>query len=198
MYISKITLNPAHRLVLRDIGNRYRLHQTLADVAPEHLYRLEQKTGDLHILMQSAAAPNFSNLPYNYALFTEARLYQPAFQTGAALAFKIAAQPVINRTVKRGNRNNRTAIDPLEWLAHRGQLHGFQVLAATALTPVDTLQVSKALEGDKKRRWTISTVLLAGTLLIVDLEKFTAAVTGGIGYSKHLGQGLLSVLPLKN
>lgn len=198
MYISKITLNPAHRLVLRDLRNRYQLHQTLANVIPQHLYRLEQKPGDLHILMQSPGPPNFSNLPYNYALGTEARPWEPTLQSGDVLAFKITANPVINRTVKHGNRNNRQKIDPLLWLKHRGQLHGFEMLAATELTPVDTLRVSKNMEegvGDK-RHWTISTVTLAGTLRITDLEKFMAAVMNGVGHSKHLGQGLLSVLPL--
>jgi CRISPR system Cascade subunit CasE len=195
MYISKIVLNPAHRLVRRDIFNRYRMHQTLADVASQHLYRLEQKTGNLHILMQSPAPPNFSNLPYNYALSTESRSWPLDFQTGDMMLFKLAAHPVINRTVKTGSRNNRQPLEPLAWLTHRSQLHGFETLSVNQLTPVDTLQVSKPLDDEKKRRWTISTVTLTGTLRIIDLEKFTTAVTTGVGHSKHLGQGLLSVLP---
>lgn len=74
-----------------------------------------------------------------------------------------------------------------DWLADRGQRHGFEL---------DRSSVSVSAyqqHGGKRGQLRFSTVDLAGELMVTDAQRFVKTLTNGVGRAKAFGCGLLLV-----
>jgi len=78
----------------------------------------------------------------------------------------------------------------LEWLARKGQTHGFELLEAT----VAAAGASELVHSHSTGR-TFQGVVFEGRLVVRDAERFREALEQGIGPGKAYGYGLLSVGP---
>ncbi len=204
MYLTRLLLNPRSRLVQHDIGDRYRLHRTIMSGFPEDvpidervLYRVEiARTGDITLLVQSLFEPEWGrserlNTPGMLLSSGDAnpwvKAYDPRFQTGQALNFRLDANPAVKRDGKRHallKEDQQSA-----WLTRKGAENGFALLSHQIVRTQDSI--------GRKESYTMKWhgVRFDGVLQVVDAGLFAAAVATGIGAAKGFGFGLLSVLP---
>lgn len=175
----------------------------------------------VRLLVQSNVAPDWSGLP------TEA--LGPAFDgrgnpavrrvdeeydrivAGARFIFRLRANAtkcLSDRTPGREDRlaGKRVALlreaEQLEWLARKGEQHGFRLLATELNPDLAAVQVS-AQATERGRRpgqagggpmsLCFGAVLFNGRLEVTDAERFRAALRDGIGRGKAFGFGLLSI-----
>lgn len=234
MYLSRLILNPRHRAVWRDLSDVHAMHRTVMsgfpNVAAEGdargrlgvLYRLEThaRTGEPTLLVQSAIAPNWQQLPAGYLLDDgrpnpDCKEVGPIFdrlQAGMALTFRLHANPTRRLFTPRSSDGSRprgkrvelrTEKEQLNWLARKGTQHGFSLVSVRATAgsaaPVPAVRTQPRGKVVGRRpagaRMTFAAVTFDGVLRITDAERFRQALTGGIGSGKSYGFGLLSIAP---
>lgn len=214
MLLSKLVLDPQSHLARRDLANPYQMHASLCrafaapdERPPRFLWRLEaaRNTRFPHVLVQSAAAPNWEGFGAYFCAPPEVgRLPLGHLQEGQPLRFRLRANPTVTRydpeairqrqdgTVNqgKGKRHGLTTVEEqLSWLARQGERGGFTVLG-TMVASSERVRMTKHKGGPPI---TVQAVLFEGHLRIADLEAFKATLQGGVGPAKALGFGLLSV-----
>ena len=199
MFQSTLRLNRRHPLAQLDLGDRYELHRTVLSAFPQPtppeesiLFRLES-VGQLPyatILVQSLTWPDWDNLegisgPGYFYEAPAVRTVDSVFEVGLRLRFLIHA----NATVKRGGKNHaiRAADNLSDWLARKGQQHGFRIDAST----VRILKLGKQQTSDREKTWHV--VQFSGALQVIQSEEFRNALRYGVGRAKRFGCGLLTV-----
>jgi len=175
------------------------------------LYRLEmdRRRGRILLYVQSRIEPDWSFLPPDYlvndgmpnpAVKSVERAYA-SLREGRVLRFRLRANPTRKIDTKSGpngeRRNGRrvplSGVDAqVEWLARKGEQHGFQLLQATiaatgAAELVQSYSTGRTFQG----------VLYEGRLVVRDAERFREALANGVGPGKAYGFGLLSIAPDK-
>lgn len=203
MYLSRLTLDPRHPHVRRDLGNRYEMHRTLTRAyAPDEtttphrfLWRLESSpfdAGSAVLLVQSEIRADWTPLAANTGYALEVignkpvdldRLIQPDIR----YRFRLQANPTVTRNGKRYGLVKEE--DQLAWLERQGLGHGFKVLA-TMRAECERLQARQTSAG---RRITLQSALFEGHLEPTDPTLLRHAVLSGLGHGKAWGLGLLSV-----
>lgn len=203
MYLSRLTLDPRHPNVRRDLGNRYEMHRTLArayvpdaTAAPHRfLWRLESSQFDAGwavVLVQSEISADWAPLEGDagYTLEIEGnkavdldRLIQPDVR----YRFRLQANPTVTRNGKRYGLVKEE--DQLAWLERQGVGHGFKLLA-TIRAECERLQARQTSTG---RRITLQSALFEGHLVPTDPTLLSHAILSGLGHGKAWGLGLLSV-----
>ena len=199
--------------------------ESAGDCRPSFLFRIDASVSDtaprVMILVQSTEKPDweyaFQNAPL-LAAAPETREYNPAFETGNRLRFRVCmnlsrkAQTAKDGTFigKRSERvdgagrqksqGKRVAVildgdrDPeqtvREWFTGKAARAGFEV-------DVLRLQSLGWLIGKKPNNGTMKfrSALLEGTLVVTDAAAFSQTLAKGIGSAKAFGFGLLSVKP---
>jgi CRISPR system Cascade subunit CasE len=221
MYLSKLELNLRSREARRDLNIPYELHRTLANafVTPEGqdyrathgvLFRVESTVGfgaQPVVLVQSATAPNWSQLPLDYTQRpVPCKSYAPTLTTGQVLGFRLVANPtkkVAREGRRQGNRvplfnvgGSEEATPAQQWLQRKAVLCGFELLHVLA---EDFRQTSTHPNGSSgrpnKQQLPLYGVRFDGLLRVSDPHLLAKAVGQGIGSAKAFGFGLLSLNP---
>ena len=212
MYLSRLILNLRHRQVRTDLARPYEFHRTLLRAFPDHLaageerllFRLETdpRRAEPVALVQSQLLPAWEQLPADYLadalddVNPAVKSYDLALQAGRTLSFRLVANPTkrLSRSLSKGlEKSKRVGLykqeEQLDWLARKGEQHGFRVLAAT----VGRQDRSE----DSSHQITLLSVQFDGLLGVTEPDRLTAAVMDGIGSAKAFGCGLLSLAPAR-
>ena len=195
MHLSRLTINPRSRAVRRDAANPYEMHSTLARVlSPESgfLWRLEESV----LLVQSAQRPDWGMLEPEYlARPSESKALEldGLALLKQALRFRLRANPTVTKWDEEAGKNKRHGLHDLEaqleWLGRQGQRGGFTVLGAM----VSHSERLKCLKRGGSAPITLVAVTFDGHLRVHDPELFLEKLEIGLGHSRALGLGLLSI-----
>ena len=210
MHLSKLTLNPRHRQVQRDLANPYQLHRTLMSGFPETLsegervlHRLETdpRSGSIIVLVQSQTPPDWSHLANGQEYLLDApatKQFEPTLIHGQQLRFRLRANPTA-KTWSERNPVKKTRVPlvheekQIAWLERKGTHHGFRILEQR-ISHTETHRGRKRRGGATIMLYTIQ---FDGILQVTDAEKFADALASGIGPAKAFGCGLLSIAPAR-
>ncbi|MCA9994339.1 MAG: type I-E CRISPR-associated protein Cas6/Cse3/CasE [Anaerolineales bacterium] len=217
IYLSRLLLEPNSRQVQRETADPYNLHRTILKAFTDNrdqsgiLHRLEvhPRTGQITLLVQSQAEPDWSPLlNKDYLLPTDpfSGLDNPAIKTvnltlaqGQIFQFRLVANPTIKKVRRDENdeRRNSNRV-PLKcescqksWLYKKAKSHGFHILDLQ----INQSQNQKSWQKDNGRPITLYTVQFNGRLQITNADQFNHALCYGIGPAKAFGCGLLSLAP---
>jgi CRISPR system Cascade subunit CasE len=170
------------------------------------LYRIDPRAGgSVVILVQSALMPDwdyaFHNAGNLLAARPEAKPFNPSFEVGQVLRFRLTANPtktIDHKSAAEGYRKNgrrvRVRNDQLvEWLTRRAERAGFAVEDGTLAVQPGFVYVNKTRD-DKGQR--LFSVRYEGQIRVVDPDCFRKTLFAGIGPAKAFGFGLLSVARL--
>jgi CRISPR system Cascade subunit CasE len=223
MYLSQLMLNPSCRLVQRDLARPYEMHRTLSHAFPQGevhvtrdaddavglLYRADDQEGVISVLVQSKTAPDWRWLAEQrdgrgYPYLTRPVGFKPvnvALAAGQLLSFRLRANPTKRLSAGKGHNGKRVGIDAeeeqLNWLARKGEQHGFRLLQAQASRDAK-IKNEKAIERDDKvHDLELLSVQFDGVLQVTDAALLLRAVEIGIGSGKGFGFGLLSLAPAR-
>jgi CRISPR system Cascade subunit CasE len=183
------------------------------------LWRLEPETdeqGYSRVLIQSRAKPEWSLLRESGWLAKAEpgidlakKLALHALDSGQIFRFRLRANPC---KTTQGKRIGLVHLDAQrDWLARKGERHGFALPAADTPDYFDFVESAggrahadvrvsqdQMLIGRKHDGTTIHvfSVLFEGRLTVTDVAQFKSALETGIGHGKMMGLGLLSVVPI--
>jgi CRISPR system Cascade subunit CasE len=211
MWLSKVHLNLRSREVRRDIADPYQMHATLSRVfaepnqkcaAGEFFWRLEPEvsiTGDPVLLVQSKNVPDWTRTNLRDWMASEPapaidlahRLDLERIKESDNFRYRLRANPTVCRNGKRVGLSHYEQYN--EWLLRKGELHGFAI--CTSHSSQEQMVRGKKHDG---RIISAFSVLFDGVLRVKNPENFISAIQRGIGHSKALGMGLLSVVPLSS
>lgn len=194
MFLTKIVVNPSSYYAAR-LLRPYQAHTTMNAIFPDEaahprlLFRVENNpfTDQLTVLAQSQYSPSAEWLVQNkgFALSVQSKPYNPTFEAGERLIFRLLASPV-RRSNGKQLPYSSTSEEGLSWLADHQK--GFKVLTAS-LTTQNIVVVASA----KRPCYSIPAVQYDGFLEVTDTGEMLSAVQRGIGRSRHLGFGMLSL-----
>lgn len=228
-YLSQLTLDPQARAVGRALGDLYSLHQLVYSAFPDGgadgvgrvLFRLDADTSgggvSPSLLVQSEQPPDWERLDTPAVCVRGPKLWQPQFERGQTLRFRLRASPTKKTALPRGHSQAGhqrqglvTRPEQAAWLERQGLRCGF----ALRETPADWFDafdeqepraavqiVSRGhLKGHKPAGNTGSAMTLThlavdfdGLLRVTDPAAFAEAVRTGLGPGKAFGMGLLSL-----
>lgn len=182
------------------------------------LWRQEPETdreGRPRVLIQSYATPDWSRIAVSDWLAQAEpgidlmqKLKLDRLHAGQAFRFRLRANPC--KTVQ-GKRHGLFHPDAQRaWLARKGEQHGFLLPESTTPDYFDFMQSPEGrayhdvrvsheqmLKGSQHggNAIRVYAVLFEGRLTVTEPARFKAALETGIGHSKVMGLGLLSVVP---
>lgn len=222
MRLSRLALNPRSRVVARCVGDIYRLHQQVmvgfgevteteaARAALGVLHRLEMdpRRGRIMLYVQSRDAPDWSILPSGFLVEGSETEPNPAVRSLAPMIEQVRRDLVMTFRL-RGNATEKNFVttadkpgkvngqrfpvqDRRAWLIRKGEQHGFALEERdmdVRVTPEAAVSGMRPETGSL----TLEGALYEGLLKVVEVERFRAALAGGIGPGKAFGFGLLSV-----
>lgn len=228
MYLSRLILDPFQRTVQQDLANCHNLHRTIMSAFPGVegedararlgvLYRIEpeRRGNGIVVLVQSAEAPDWTRLLPRYprAVFDgprDVRQLSTAIAAADVLRFRLFANPTKRAAERlpaglhaRSKRVDlRTEAAQIDWLARKGDQHGFRLAPGGQPGTVAVL----AVPGGQQTGWrggptlaplTLASVRFDGLLVVTDPTRFRDALARGIGPGKAYGFGLLSIAPVR-
>ena len=218
LHLSRLTLNPFSKEVIRDLADPYDMHRTLsraaeiqADVLTPFLWRQEQSgpTEPPVVLIQSEKELRWEALPEGFTSSIEHRSWNPdaLLLAGQRVRFRVVANPTVNRVPKpkpgeepsplpaRGRRKRlplRSEADQLEWIERQSNRLGLtDVIAAVS--------GSSQIRSNRKPNHplTVCTAQFDGVGTIADPEALSSGLRHGIGHARMLGLGLVSLAPVR-
>lgn len=205
----RITLNPWHQQVQRDLAQPYEMHRTLstalhrAGMTDRMLYRVEAEGQAAFVLLQTATAADglMGTLPDGYAKRVDGpkglESALDALENGRTYRFRLLANPTAKLKRDDGSPVRVPLVRPestestkgyMDWLQRKGRLHGFEPQQVTD-SPV---KLDSTIKG---RKVPLMAVRFDGLLTVADAERLREAVRKGIGSGKAFGFGLLSLGP---
>lgn len=181
------------------------------DFARHFLFRVDPHSGgSAAVLVQSAVRPDwdyaFHNAGYLLAAPHQMKEFEPEFQEGQRLQFRLLAnptrrlskhsveedgQPVAERSI--GKRVPVRDDNLIDWLVRRAESWALIDRECTTVQP-GYVYVSKERNGSGQR---LRSVRFDGILTVTDPAKFREILESGIGSAKAFGFGLLSVAPVR-
>ncbi len=162
------------------------------------LFRVEVD-GPARILVQSVQKPDwswaFQNAPGFLLEQPRVKKFEPEFQQGQELRFRLRANPTKRLSKQRRRVPVGTDEKTLwQWLCDKGRSGGFQLPDAPDGAIRDVARHEASKNGSKNPIRYMS-VLYEGRLSVTDAQEFTQTIAKGIGPAKAFGCGLLSVAP---
>lgn len=209
MYLSRVMLDADKRETLKALTSPQLMHAAIEDCfegeRQRRLWRIDQLSDNLYILILSQQKPNFHDFTKRFATQTdsnaaETKEYEPflnRLKEGQIWRFRLRANPVHSISEKR-NASQRgkvmahvTTQYQKQWLLDRAQKYGFS-LDEEAFDVVHTQWLKFEKGGSGKV--SILAVSFEGLLTIQNTEKFKQALITGIGRGKAYGCGLLTIV----
>jgi CRISPR system Cascade subunit CasE len=201
IYLSQLLLDPSCPQVQAELRDPYQMHRTLskgfgdgpAFAAARCLFRVDEArdTAGLRLLIQSLAEPDWQRLTARRYLLgaPQVRQFEPAFEPGQRLAFRLRANPTVKHDGKRLALYREE--EHLAWLQRKAQAAGFVVSSAVARLPQKLgFRTTQGLDT------CLFGVTFDGRLRVSDPHKLVDVLARGIGSAKAFGFGLLSVAPV--
>lgn len=207
MFLSRLVLDPLCRQVQQELVEPYEMHRSImrAFEGPRDqarvLFRVDvsHHTGIPSLLVQSQEKPEWGFLDgvqgYLLGLSPDGlpnpacKQFAPQPTAGQVLSFRLHANPTFKRAGKRLAWLQEE--DQLRWLHRKGEEAGFRLVQALA-APLGMTNGRKREEGgDQSLTWFV--VRFEGVLQITNVAACLQALESGIGASKSLGCGLLSL-----
>jgi len=219
MYLTRLFLNPVHRDVHKCMEDSHALHvrvlslfgdseQGRANLGVLHRLEVNEQTGTVVLLVQSATAPRRDALPAGFldpraaADAWSSTPLEPFFDrltTGAAFRFRLranATRRIDTKTGPDGKRRNGRRV-PLRrddvlraWIVRK--------LADAGLEPAGEVRIRPdgAPRGNRAgKRVTHEAHVFEGVAIVRDGARARDAVQRGVGPAKAYGCGLLSLAP---
>jgi CRISPR system Cascade subunit CasE len=186
-----------------DFGNGHIHVQRKTDAG--FLFRIDHLSdGRTAILVQSATKPDWEYAFHNAAHFLAAPIqvksFEPGFEVGQTLRFRLVANPTRKVDTKSGSDGKKrngcrvpvTADKLDEWLQRQGKEAGFSIEKHISHHGYVYFNKSKGEDGNR-----LFSVHFEGILKVNAPDEFlNRAIIKGIGTAKALGFGLLSVVPV--
>jgi CRISPR system Cascade subunit CasE len=203
-WLTRLVLDPRHRGIRALLADGGRQHTWLMHLAPAGLgdqprraagllYRIEDSTRGLVVLVQTAAEPLLDALPSDGVLQVATRKLAPqldALHIGASVRYRIVANP----TKRWGNSAPEPALvgklhthrgpAAIEWWTDRAPTAGLDILAADWRPLDDTIVNGRARHARAQ---------FDGLATVTDPIVLREAIGTGIGRSQSYGCGLLSI-----
>jgi CRISPR-associated protein Cas6/Cse3/CasE subtype I-E len=154
LHLSRLILDPMSRQVQNELASPYEMHRTLSHAFPglgeaefraaRVLFRADDDNGALHLIVQSKTVPDWDAFHKHlngkrYSLGApQMKEWQPQFQNGQRLRFRLLANPTyrpfVAKDAKLKKNIERVGLfheyERLDWLLHRGQReYGFALEA---------------------------------------------------------------------
>jgi CRISPR system Cascade subunit CasE len=215
MYLSRLLLNSRSRQVQREVVDPYQRHRTIMAAFPEDLpeserilHRLETDSDcyAIMLLVQSLSRPDWGWLedkdylqpsgPFMGDPNPAVKRFDLTLRAGQVLRFRLRANPTVKKKRPGKPHGNRVPLvreeRQREWLARKGDQHGFRVLDVLIHSKGDR-QGWVLRNGKGRHRLTLHVVQFDGLLKVRDPAKVELAVQEGIGPAKAFGCGLLSL-----
>jgi CRISPR system Cascade subunit CasE len=114
------------------------------------------------------------------------RCFDPTFQAGQRLAFRLRANPTIKRHGKRYGLYQEA--EQIEWLRRKAEEGGFILEMATPA--IQQRQLRSSRRGAEMQ---FLAVRFDGMLRVSDPARFVETLSSGLGSAKAFGFGLLTV-----
>ena len=218
MYLSRIELDTNRHNTRRAISSPQKIHaaieqcfrnQNLENV-PRKLWRIDSLNDKLYLLLLSPELPDFTHFAKQFSkadAVGETKNYEPLInriKNGQQLHFRLCGNPVhsVRKAEEKGTRGkvfpHITIEQKRNWLIKKAESNGF-CLEDGAFDVVETgirkfYRKPKELQGKGESTVEIAYSVFEGVLTVIDVEKFTHALTQGVGRAKAYGCGLLTVI----
>ncbi|GLZ78349.1 type I-E CRISPR-associated protein Cas6/Cse3/CasE [Actinorhabdospora filicis] len=205
LHLTRITLNPADRNAITDLGDLQRLHRRLMLLVPDDLgdrarqqagvlFRIDETASRTAILIQTRAEPGVDRIPSGYGTI-EHRDISPLLEhlaVGTKVAYRITANPskrnAIGEAAGKIRALNGAAADT--WWRDKATACGMEPGQFSTVSLPDAV----AKKGPDPRRWIRHGLRrFEGTATVTDPDALRDAVLSGIGRAKAYGAGLLSL-----
>ena len=209
----------ANRLLQQVVQNNYREHQLLwqlfpedADASRDFIYRSQQ-----HLLRRVYYVVSDRKPKAALGWDVASKSYSPKLIEGAQLAFSLRVNPIVTRKDSAGKRHRHDVVMDakrtmnykqqqlpdrkstgqiiqqagIDWLTSRSEKYGFEINEKSMV--VESYDQHRSYKSRSKMPIQYSTMDVAGTLEVGDVEKFSNALMSGIGPAKAFGCGLMLV-----
>lgn len=124
---------------------------------------------------------------------------QQSLVRGQTWRFELVANPTKSVAGARGTRGklvtSLNADQQLDWLASKGESHGFSLLEDARLTRRDSVSFNQTKAG-VTRRIALNVARFAGTLEVTNAEDLRTTLSQGIGRARAYGCGLMTLAPV--
>ncbi|PKN75262.1 MAG: type I-E CRISPR-associated protein Cas6/Cse3/CasE [Candidatus Cloacimonetes bacterium HGW-Cloacimonetes-2] len=220
---------PRYETLLNDPDSLKPFNPAMLEDRP-FLFRLDNNVSDdgqrAIIIVQSSLKPNwdwcFHNAPDFLAAPPQMKNYDPDYQSGETLRYRIKLNPTIKSSSQKsinaitgeaGKNSKRLALtwdkdsDPETainiWFAKKAESSGFKLIQSK-LIQLSWVYGSKMKAADEQNeagkvqhhKMKFRSALLEGILEVTDPSSFNRCICDGIGSAKSMGFGLLTVLRL--
>ena len=200
MILSRIKLDTAAISTKLAIANPQKMHAAVEECvnnAERKLWRIDELSASVYLLILSPNAPDFSHFKYGYN--GESRDYSAVLQqieSGKLLNFRLCANPTYTKSAGTGNRGKICAHVTIEqrrkWLLDKACKWGFNLNEDDFEIIVSDNISFRKKQGAKPVELGIA--VYEGLLTVTDTELFKKALTDGIGRAKAYGCGMLTVV----
>ncbi|MCD0447508.1 type I-E CRISPR-associated protein Cas6/Cse3/CasE [Glycomyces sp. A-F 0318] len=220
LFLARISLNPTHRDVQRDLGDAAQMHTTLMRLLPDGmgadprkqanlLFRVENGPTGTTVLAQATQPLHPERLPTGYATADVKDItgLLHAVQKGTAVRYRVDLNPT-----KSERRNTPTTDAPASgrpprprgtvralsgpaadtWWRQRAADSGLDL---HTLLPTNPAWPPRRNTGADRTTIQFTLCRYEGIGTITDPDRLRIALTEGIGRAKPYGAGLLSLLP---
>lgn len=222
MFLTKLELDPRLRLSRKFLGSPQAMHAVVMkacsrplsdgpadspyDLDGRVLWRVDGSHSGTVLYVMSPGVPEMTQLENEAGVaHASARTldYVPflnRLEVGQEWAFRLAANPVLNRSRGEGVRGQRvghvTVAQQCEWLERRAGTHGFSLNAGASVVVTRRERPvfgRERAEGDGRDRVTINRTVFEGLLRVDDAALMRQTLVRGLGPSKAYGCGLLTL-----
>lgn len=216
-YLNKLLLNPTNSQVQTDLGNFYDLHRTLkttlikSGYQNRFLFRVDYQITDkpINLLLQTEMPVDLLSGSFPSGYLLDAKLNKDisgllnVLRQGMVLKFYYRANPVAKiRSDNKKHPSKVPLVHPttlvkeeriyqgyLDWLLEKAKESGFEIIS-TDIVRTNTFIWRK---NSKSVSVPLFVVDYEGLLKVKDENKLYEAIVKGIGPSKSLGMGMLSL-----
>lgn len=202
MYLSRITLNTAHRQTMKALVSPSIFHGAVENsfdgARARRLWRIDDLNGKKYILILSEAVPKLNQFAeqFGYAGEYETKDYTPLLERiadGGRWQFRLTANPV----VAKSHGKIMAHVTPeyqKKWLASRAEKRGFSLNEDEFQTVQSKWYDFHKRNGADDSHVRLLSVTFEGILTVTDAKQFKETLCSGIGREKAYGQGLLTIM----
>lgn len=206
MYLTQLHLDGSNRRTLAALAAPSKFHGAIETAFPgarqRNLWRIDQRGGQLYLLILSAEKPDLTNAATQFGVPGEIwqtkdyNVLLERIRAGSRWRFRLCANPTYSVPAGTGRRGrvcaHSTPENQLRWLRKQSEKHGF------SLKP-DEFSVTKTKwyrfrKGTSSNNVTFLAVTYDGTLTVEDPALFKEALCHGIGSGKAYGAGLMTLV----